>query len=128
MFNSQFQQLLYASLPARLHTILLDFLATSLAAVPVPEYDEFARQGRPKPRAMPPPSEHLVDLNIVHRYATTLMRVAFDEIEKVAAEEAAAGWEERRLAKARARVSASLVSWMSGIFEGGLEQGSADDR
>lgn len=120
-YTSHFQQLLYASLPEQFQHILLTFLADSLAAVPIPDTDELARGGKQKHKAVVPPSSQLLNLNVVHRYATTLMSVAFVEIEKIAAEEAEAGWAERKLVRARARVSASLVSWMSGIFEGGYK-------
>jgi hypothetical protein len=53
--------------------------------------------------------------------------VAYEAIERIAQEEAAKGWEQRRLGSARRRIADEIVSWMSGLFEGHLH-GSAQDR
>lgn len=114
MFTAFFQHLLYASLPATFPAYLLDFLAQSLAALSITPGDEYQLQER---RRVPAPSPHLHRLNVLPRFATSLMRVAYDEIEKIAQEAAALGWEERRLQTARRTVSDSVVAWMSSVFE-----------
>lgn len=116
MFTAFFQHLLYASLPATFPAYLLDFLAQSLAALSITPGDEYQLQER---RRVPAPSPHLHRLNVLPRFATSLMRVAYDEIEKIAREAAALGWEERRLQTARKTVSDSVVAWMSSVFESG---------
>lgn len=114
MFTAFFQHLLYASLPAAFPAYLLDFLAQSLASLAITPGDEPQQQDR---RRVPAPSPHLHRLNVLPRFATSLMRVAYDEIEKIAQEAAALGWEERRLQTARKTVSDSVVAWMSSVFE-----------
>ncbi|BEI91550.1 uncharacterized protein CcaverHIS019_0403700 [Cutaneotrichosporon cavernicola] len=109
-FNSQFHRLLYAAFPASFQDCLFHYLSYSLEAAGAHEEEGNVKHAYP--------SQHLLGLNLVHRYATTLMRVAFDEIDKIAAEEAAEGLAERRLARARQRVSSSLSNWMSTIFQG----------
>lgn len=116
-FNSQFHRLLYAAFPATFQECLLHYLSESLAEAPAREAAGDT-PGKSGSKSSSSPSQHLLGLNVVHRYATTLMRVAFDEIDKIAAEEAAEGLSERRLARARQRVSSSLSSWMSAIFPG----------
>lgn len=114
-FNSQFHRLLYAAFPASFQDCLFHYLSYSLKTAGAGD-DEGASGTHAYP------SQHLLGLNVVHRYATTLMRVAFDEIDKIAAEEAAEGVTERRLARARQRVSSSLSNWMSAIFQGELSR------
>ncbi len=111
-FNSQFHRLLYAAFPASFQDCLFHYLSYSLQAAGARDEEGGGKHAYP--------SQHLLGLNVVHRYATTLMRVAFDEIDKIAAEEAAEGLTERRLARARQRVSSSLSNWMSAIFQGEL--------
>lgn len=132
-FTTQFQQLLYAALPAAFPEYMRNFLAGSLASLPPNDEDEddpellYAATNNPpqtvtpakSKRRVPAPSPHLHRLSTLPRYATTLMRVAYDDIEAIAQEEAAAGWTERRLGRARQRVSDSVVTWMSGVFESG---------
>ncbi|WOO86035.1 Anaphase-promoting complex subunit 2 [Vanrija pseudolonga] len=111
-FTTHFQHLVYASLPASFPEHLRFFLQESLAGLPRDE------EGKPrKKQKVAAPSPHLHRLTVLPRYATTLMRVAYDEIEKIAKEETGMGWEERRLARARQRVSDTVVNWISGVFE-----------
>jgi anaphase-promoting complex subunit 2 len=71
---------------------------------------------------VPAPSPHLARLGILPRYATTLSRVAFDEIERIAKEEAEKGWDTRRLTRARQRVGEGVANWLSGTFDGELPE------
>lgn len=66
---------------------------------------------------IPPPSIHLPRLGFLPRYASTLTIVAFDEIDRIAREEADKGWETRRLTRARRRISDGLANWLAGMFE-----------
>ncbi|CAK9787026.1 unnamed protein product [Cutaneotrichosporon oleaginosum] len=109
-FNSQFHRLLYAAFPSSFQDCLFHYLSYSLEAAGARDDDGGGKHTYP--------SQHLLGLNVVHRYATTLMRVAFDEIERITSEEAAEGLTERRLTRARQRVSSSLSHWMSAIFQG----------
>lgn len=113
-FTAFFQHLLYASLPPSFPSYLLDFLAHSLASLSITLGDD---NGSEEPQRAVAPSPHLHRLNVLPRFATSLMRVAYDEIEKIAREAAALGWEERRLQTARKTVSDSVVAWMSSVFE-----------
>lgn len=54
----------------------------------------------------------------MHRYSATLSQVANREIELIAKDEAALGWDTRRLAKGKARVNESVAAWLSNMFEG----------
>lgn len=111
-FTTHFQHLVYSALPASFPEHLRFFLQESLAGLPRDE------EGKPrKKQKVAAPSPHLHRLTVLPRYATTLMRVAYDEIEKIAKEETGMGWEERRLARARQRVSDTVVNWISGVFE-----------
>lgn len=67
---------------------------------------------------IPPPSPHFSRLGILPRYSAILSKVAYDEIESIAKEEAGKGWEARRLARARQKVGEGVANWLSGMFDG----------
>jgi hypothetical protein len=77
--------------------------------------------GTTRPRL--PWASHLHRLTVIPRYSTTLLRVAYEEIERVAREEAEIGWDERRLDAARRRLSETVVPWMSSVFESEFKLG-----
>lgn len=123
VFTTAFHQLLHASLPATFPIYLQLFLSSSLAQLPQhlsnPPAAEGLLQAVPiNLQRVPPPSPHLSRLRIFPRYSATLSRVAYDEIEKIAREEAAKGWEGRRLTRARQRVGEGVANWLSGMFDG----------
>lgn len=64
-----------------------------------------------------PPSPHLSRLGILPRYSAVLTAVAHEEIERVVKEEAAKGWDVRRLPRVRQRVAVGLVNWIASCFE-----------
>lgn len=132
-----FQHLLYAAFPRSFPQHFHDFLARSLAsfAHELEETDqqyggmEFAlAEGSRPSKKVSAPSPYLHRMTVLPRYATTLLRVAYDEIERIAKEEASAGWEERRLGHARQRLSETVVTWMSGVFERKLREVHAHPR
>jgi anaphase-promoting complex subunit 2 len=130
-YTTLFQHLLYASMSEGFPEQFRLFLSASLTAFA----DEMEGEGLeaqsdaagPGPGPGPGPSSkrkkaaapspHFHRLTVLPRYSTTLLRVAYDEIEKIAQEEAAVGWEEKRLGAARQRLSETVVPWMSGVFE-----------
>ncbi|KAK8843503.1 hypothetical protein IAR55_007163 [Kwoniella newhampshirensis] len=122
-FTSSFHQLLHASLPPIFPKFLLDFLAASLASLPDhlvdPPHQQHLFNTVPiNYHKVPPPSPHLSRLGVFPRYSGTLSRVAYQEIEKIAQEEAGKGWDARRLTRARQRVGDGVANWLSGMFEG----------
>jgi anaphase-promoting complex subunit 2 len=68
-----------------------------------------------------PPSPHLGRLAMVPRYSATLSKVAYEEIERIVKDEAAKGWDGRRVTRARQRVGDGVANWLSGMFEGGSD-------
>jgi len=123
MYTTLFHSLLHSSLPPIFPDYLKDLFTASLATLP----EHLLEPAKPDTtlgdipvvyHKVPPPSIHLTRLGILPRYATTLSRVAFDEIERIAKEEAAKGWETRRLTRARQRVGESVANWLSGMFDG----------
>jgi anaphase-promoting complex subunit 2 len=48
-----------------------------------------------------------------------LNKVALVEIERIARDEAAKGWDERRLYMARLRIGEGVASWLAGLYGGG---------
>jgi len=124
-YTTLFQHLLYASVPEEFPEQFRRFLTASLAAVAAHEQDDGGEaqeaqvemEASKRKKRVAAPSPHLHRLTTLPRYSTTLLRVAYDEIEKIAREEAAVGWEEKRLPAARARLSETVVPWMSAVFE-----------
>ncbi|WWD20956.1 hypothetical protein CI109_105434 [Kwoniella shandongensis] len=122
-FTSSFHQLLHSSLPPIFPRYLLDFLTASLASLPEhlidpPHQPHLFNTVPINYHKVPPPSPHLSRLGVFPRYSGTLSRVAYQEIEKIATEEAAKGWDARRLTRARQRVGDGVANWLSGMFEG----------
>ena len=67
-----------------------------------------------------PPSPHLSRLGMLPRYSSVLTAVANEEIQRIVKEEAAKGWDVRRLPRVRQRVSVGLVNWIASCFESEL--------
>jgi anaphase-promoting complex subunit 2 len=123
MYTTLFHSLLHSSLPPIFPDYLKDLFTASLAALPVHLVEP------PKPNGplddipqtfhkIPAPSAQLTRLGVLPRYGTTLSRVAFDEIERIAKEEAAKGWDARRMTRARQRVGEGVANWLAGMFDG----------
>ncbi|KAK4687974.1 anaphase-promoting complex subunit 2, partial [Tremellales sp. Uapishka_1] len=106
-FTSTFHLHLHSSLPPNFPTYLHLFLTASLSNLPASSTTK-----------IPPPSPHLSRLGIFPRYSATLSKVAYEEIERIAREEADKGWDGRRLGKARERVGNGVANWLSGMFDG----------
>ena len=126
-FTMVFHQLLHSSLPAIFPAYLHEFLVASLGSLPShlldPPHNPHMLQTVPiNPQKVPPPTPHLSRLGILPRYSATLSAAAFEEIRKIAQEEAAKGWAARRLTRARQRVGDGVANWLSGMFEGRLDQ------
>ena len=111
-FTTVFHQLLHAYLPDSFPALLKSFLQASLNRVAATSPDP------KRPSKGISPSPHLSRLGIIPRYSATLSQVAYEEIERIAKEEAAEGWDVRRLATARQKVGERVATWLSGIFEG----------
>lgn len=112
-FTAQFHTLLHASLPFSFPSHFRAFLLSSLNAV------SSDSGSHPTPRSKSTaPSPHFSRLGVLPRYSGTLHRVALEEIEKIAREEADKGWEARRLGRARQRVGEGVAGWLGGMFEG----------
>jgi anaphase-promoting complex subunit 2 len=121
-FTTLFHSLLHSSLPPIFPDYLKDLFTTSLAALPEhlvePPPSVNVLQDIPHNfQKVPAPSSHLNRLGIFPRYATTLSKVAFDQIESIAKEEAAKGWDQRRLTRARQRVGEGVANWLAGMLE-----------
>lgn len=112
-FTSTFHQLLHSSLPAEFPDYLRECLVVSLSQISQAEDDP-----APAKRKIVPPSPHFSRLGILPRYSTTLSRVAHDEVERIAQEESAKGWDVRLLSKARKRVGEGVAGWLHAMFEG----------
>ena len=132
-FTTVFHSLLHSSLPPIFPEYLKDLFTASLSALPEhltePPRSETVLGDIPHTYyKVPPPSAHLSRLGVFPRYATTLSRVAFDEIERIAKEEAAKGWDTRRLTRARQRVGEGVANWLSGTLDGGSALMGRTDR
>jgi anaphase-promoting complex subunit 2 len=121
-FTVFFHQLLHSSLPPTFPIHLRHFLTSSLAHLTLPHDDPadadpqvHAPSSRLRPKA---PSPHFSRLGILPRYSATLNRVAHQEIQKIAREEASKGWDVRYLAKAHKRVGEGIAGWLNALFEG----------
>lgn len=122
-YTTFFHQLLHSSLPSSFPKYLQDFLATSLASLPdhlsdPPPQASHLQSVQVNYHKIPPPSPNLGRLGMLARYVTTLSAVAYQEIEKIAREEAEKGWDARRLTRARQRVGDGVANWLSGMFDG----------
>jgi len=112
-FTAQFHTLLHSSLPSTFPSHFRSFLLNSLSALS----SEHGSGPIPRSRSTAP-SPHFNRLGVLPRYSGTLHRVALEEIEKIAREEADKGWESRRLSRARQRVGEGVAGWLGGMFEG----------
>ncbi|EIW67008.1 hypothetical protein TREMEDRAFT_45474 [Tremella mesenterica DSM 1558] len=122
-FTSTFSALLHSSLPSIFPAYLHSFLVKSLASLPShlidPPHNPHLLQSVPiNLQKVSPPSPHLSKLGILPRYSATLSGAAYEEISKIAREEAGRGWETRRLTRARQRVGDGVANWLAGMFEG----------
>lgn len=139
-YSSHFHSLLHASLPASFPAHMHRYLSHSLQnasfpAHPLPPtsliplagpaaaidgpHGQTQAQAASTRRTDPfAPSAQLNRLGFLTRYGATVMRVAFEEIERVAKEEADKGWEERRMGEARRRVAEGVGRWVEGIWDG----------
>lgn len=116
-YTTLFQHLFYSFVPQSFPEDFRNFLTMSLDREVETQNDEMQSASPGGKRRLVAPSPHLHRLTVLPRYSTTLLRVAYEEIEKIAREEAAMGWEEQRLAAARKRLSETVVPWMSGVFD-----------
>jgi anaphase-promoting complex subunit 2 len=121
-FTTLFHSLLHSSLPPIFPDYLKDLFTASLSALPehLVEPPPTAKVLQDIPHSfqkVPAPSAHLSRLGVFPRYATTLSKVAFDEIENIAREEAAKGWDQRRLTRARQRVGEGVANWLAGMVD-----------
>ncbi|WVQ94804.1 hypothetical protein IAU59_001887 [Kwoniella sp. CBS 9459] len=122
-FTTAFHSLLHSTLPAIFPSHLLSFLTVSLASLPShlldpPHHPQIFQSVPINYHKVPPPSPHLSRLGVFPRYSGTLSQVAYNEIEKIAREEAGKGWDARRLNRTRQRVGDGVANWLSGMFEG----------
>ena len=121
-FTHVFHSHLHAVLPPSFPDRIRDLLSDSLASLPdhlaePPEHAEHLSIIPENFTKIPPPSIHLPRLGFLPRYASTLTNVAFEEIGRIAREEADKGWDTRRLTRARQRISNGLANWLSGMFD-----------
>ncbi|WVQ81579.1 hypothetical protein IAT38_003703 [Cryptococcus sp. DSM 104549] len=121
-YTRTFHQLLHSLLPPSFPTHFLTFLQASLASIPEhltnpPPHSTLFQSVPMNPHKIPPPTPHLSRLGVFPRYSGTLSKVAHDEIERIAREEAGKGWDERRLTRARQRIGDGVANWLSGMFE-----------
>ncbi|OXH21708.1 anaphase-promoting complex subunit 2 [Cryptococcus neoformans] len=123
LFTRKFHHLLHSSFPPSFPDHLLRFLHASLASLPEyltnpPPQQGYLQSVPINYQKVLPPTPHLSRLGIFPRYAGSLSKVAHEEIERIAREEAGKGWGERRLGRARQRIGDGVANWLSGMFEG----------
>lgn len=124
-FGFTFQSMLHASLPPLFPEHLRELLTASLSNLPEhmhdpPQHSEMLQTVPVNYQKVAPPSAQFQRLGILPRYATTVNKVAYEEIERIAREEADRGWDTRRLTRARQRVGDGVANWVSGMFERAL--------
>lgn len=117
-YSSLFHSLLHSTLPASFPEWMHRYLAHSLLHASSPPSGVASTTGPHTPAGPFAPSAQLNRLGFLTRYGATVMRVAFGEIERVAREEAAKGWEERRLAEARRRLGEGVGAWVESMYAG----------
>lgn len=128
LFTRKFHHLLHSSFPPSFPDHLLRFLHASLASLPEyltnpPPQHDYLQSVRINYQKVLPPTPHLSRLGIFPRYAGSLSKVAHEEIERIAREEAGKGWGQRRLGRARQRIGDGVANWLSGMFEGESKRG-----